>query len=212
MTDRCAIDKTGTCNITGGSYYVWNKSIEHFIFNDDNCPCYQPTTFNKPTAYYQSPEWDSGQIAHFIVPLHPKVYLDAELAIKASYYLAIRKLLIPEKSVVRTFLASNRTYREYIMKSQDMTEEAKLIYLQIDMPKFVWVTEISDKSSFLNNNVNSLILLDATGSNIDNERYSSLLFYQTKGIGTFFNKNKRWFENIPLSLPSLFESFNDNLK
>ena len=42
--------------------------------------------------------------------------------------------------------------------------------------------------SFLNNKVNCLILLDATGSNIDNEGYSSLLFYQKRDAGTFFNK------------------------
>ena len=114
-------------------------------------------------------------------------------------------------SVIRTFLASNRTYREYIMKNGDMTEEEKLVYLQIDMPKFVWVTEISDRTSFFENKVNSLILLDATGSNVDNEGYSSLLFYQTKGIGTLFNRKIRWFENIPISLPSRFETFNDNL-
>lgn len=211
-TARRLIDPAGKCNVMGKKYYVWNKCINDFIFNDDNYPCYQPTTFDNPMAYYQSPEWDSGQITHFIVPLHPKVYLDAELAIKASNYLAIRKLLIPEMFVIRTFLASNRTYREYIMKNPDMNEEAKLIYLQIDMPKFVWVTEISDKSSFIANKVNSLILLDATGSNIDNEGYSSLLFYQTNGVGTFFNKNNRWFENISLPLSVVFEAFNDNLK
>lgn len=211
-TNRTVIDSAGTINIMGGNYYVWNNSIEHFIFNDDNYPSYQHTTFKKPTAYYNSKDWDSGKITHFIVPLHPKVYLDGELAIKASNYLAIRKLNIPEMSVIRTFLASNRTYREYIMRNPDMTEEAKSVYLQIDMPKFVWVTEISDKDSFLNNKVNCLILLDATGSNIDNEGYSSLLFYQKRDVGTFFNKKNRWFENISLSLPSLFEAFNDNLK
>ena len=212
QTDRHVIDTAGVYDILGCDCYVWNKSIESFIFNDDNCPCYQPTTFSKPTAYYQCPEWDSGQITHFIVPLHSKVYLDAELAIKASNYLAIRKLQVPKMSVIRTFLASNRTYREYIMKNGDMTEEEKLVYLQIDMPKFVWVTEISDRTSFFENKVNSLILLDATGSNVDNEGYSSLLFYQTKGIGTLFNRKIRWFENIPISLPSHFEAFNDNLR
>ena len=209
---RDVINQTGTCDIEGHNYYVWNKCVEHFIFNDDNYPCYQPTTFSRPTAYYNCPEWNNGIITHFIVPLHPKVYVDAELAIKASDYLAINKLQVPEKSVIRTFLASNRTYREYIMKNADMTEEEKLIYLQIDMPKFVWVTEISNKVSFEANKVNSLILLDATGSNIDNEGYSSLLFYQTNGIGTFFDKEIRWFKNIPISLPSHFEAFNDNLR
>lgn len=199
-------------SIEGNDYYFWNKSIDKFIFNDDNFPCYQPTTFSTPTYYYNIDEWNDGKITHFIVPLHPKVYVDAELAIKASNYLAINKLQIPKKSVIRTFLASNRTYREYIMRNVDMTEEEKLIYLQIDMPKFVWVTEISDMASFLANKVNSLILLDATGSNIDNEGYSSLLFYQTKGIGTFFDKKDRWFNNIPISLSSYFEAFNENLK
>lgn len=213
QTDRRIIESKGTYPVLGkGYYYVWNKSIDNFIFNDDNLPCYQPTTFQKPTAYYGSTEWDSGEITHFIVPLHPKVYLDAELAINASNYFVIHKLKAPSHSVIRTFLASNRTYREYIMKNKDMDETAKQIYLQIDMPKFVWVTEIADKTSFYANKVNGLVLLDATGSNIDNEGYSSLLFYQINGTGTFFNKEIRWFENIPISLPTHFEAFNENLK
>lgn len=209
---RQVIERKGMCTVLGNSHYVWNKSIDNFIFNDDNCSCYQPTTFQNPTAYYHRSEWDSGKITHFIVPLHPKVYLDAELAINASNYLAIHKLKIPSQSVIRTFLASNRSYREYIMRNEDMTEIEKQVYLHIDMPKFVWVTEIADKDSFLTNKVNSLILLDATGSNIDNEGYSSLLFYQINGIGTFFNKEIRWFENIPISLPTHFKTFNENLK
>ena len=120
--------------------------------------------------------------------------------------------LIHDNKDSREYVINRISDREYIMRNPDMTEEAKLVYLQIDMPKFVWVTEISDKKSFLNNKVNCLILLDATGSNIDNEGYSSLLFYQKRDVGTFFNKKNRWFENIPLSLPSLFEAFNDNLK
>ena len=212
QTDRHVISQAGKCYMDGREYYFWNKSIDNFIFNDDNYPCYQPTTFNAPTSYYKSQEWSSGIITHFIVPLHSKVYLDAELAIKASNYLAIKKMQVPEKSVIRTFLASNRAYREYIVKNTDMTEEEKIIYLQIDMPKFVWVTEISDMASFFANKVNSLILLDATGSNIDNEGYSSLLFFQNNGIGTFFNKKDRWFNNIPISLSSCFETFDENLK
>lgn len=211
-TERQVIEEKGMYSVLGNNYYVWNKSIDHFIFNDDNYPCYQPTTFQHPTAYYQRSEWDSGKITHFIVPLHPRVYLDAELAINASNYLAIHKLKVPPQSVIRTFLASNRTYREYIIKNEDMNETEKQVYLHIDMPKFVWVTEIADKASFFANKVNGLILLDATGSNIDNEGYSSLLFYQINGIGTFFNEEIRWFENIPISLPTHFKTFNENLK
>lgn len=193
-------------------YFVWNKSIDNFVFNDDNLPCYQMSLFEHPTECYGLEEWNAGEISHFIVPLHAKVYLDAELAIKASNYIAIKKMNIPEKSVIRTFLASNRTYREYIVRNKDFSEKEKQAYLHIDMPKFVWVTEISDRDSFLKGKVNALILLDATGSNIDNEGYTSLLFYQIDGKGMFFNKKNSWFENISLSLPPNFDAFDENLK
>lgn len=210
--NRDIIQTEGDSQIYGKNYCIWNKCVEEFIFNDDNYPSYQPTTFKKPTAYYSDVDWHSGIITHFIVPLHPKVYLDAELAIQASNYLVAKKINVPEHNVIRTFLVSNRTYREYIIKNDDISEEIKQVYLHIDMPKFVWVTEISDKNSFCNNKVNGLILLDATGSKLDNEGYSSLLFYQYDGIGTFFNKEIMWFENYSLSLPKNFESFSENLK
>lgn len=131
-TERQVIESKGTYRLEGIEYYVWNKSLDNFIFNDDNCPCYQPTTFLKPTAYYSKTEWDSGKITHFIVPLHPKVYLDAELAINTSNYFVIHKLKAPPQSVIRTFLASNRTYREYIMRNEDIDETVKQVYLHRD--------------------------------------------------------------------------------
>lgn len=211
-TSRDIVNRATPTDIFGRNFYIWNKCIEQFIFNDDNYPCYQQATFDNPTAYYGTPDWDNGKITHFIVPLHPKVYLDAELAIEASNYLAKNKLNAPNDSVLRTFLASNRTYREYLMTNLDLGAKEKESYLQIDMPKFVWVTEIANKDDFLSNKISGLILLDATGSNIDNEGYSSLLFYQINGDATFFNKESRWFEKISLSLPNKIQSFNGNLK
>lgn len=211
-TSRSKINKTMPTEILERNFYIWNKCIDTFIFNDDNYPCYQHANFENPTAYYENKDWENGKITHFIVPLHPKVYLDAELAIEASNYLVKHKLNAPNDSVIRTFLTSNRTYREYLMNNHDLIAKEKEAYLQIDMPKFVWVTEISSKEEFLSNKFSGLILLDATGSNIDNEGYSSLLFYQINGEATFFNKNTRWFEKMSLSLPEKIQSFNGNLK
>ena len=98
------------------------------------------------------------------------------------------------------------------MNNPDLDAKEKEAYLQIDMPKFVWVTEIASKNDFLSNKISGLILLDATGSNIDNEGYSSLLFYQINGDATFFDKESRWFEKMSLSLPNKIQSFNGNLK
>jgi len=209
---RDIINRVMPTNIQGRNFYIWNKCIDKFIFSDDNCPCYQQATFDSPTSYYGIQDWANGKITHFIVPLHPKVYLDAELAIEASNYLAKNKLNAPNDSVLRTFLTSNRTYREYLMNNPDLDAKEKEAYLQIDMPKFVWVTEIASKNDFLSNKISGLILLDATGSNIDNEGYSSLLFYQINGDATFFDKESRWFEKMSLSLPNKIQSFNGNLK
>jgi len=51
-------------------------------------------------AYYGTEKW---KITHIVVPLHSKVYLDAELAIKASNFIAKNKIGIESGSVIRTF-------------------------------------------------------------------------------------------------------------
>jgi len=46
-------------------------------------------------AYYGTEKW---KITHIVVPLHSKVYLDAELAIKASNFIAKNKIGIESGS------------------------------------------------------------------------------------------------------------------
>lgn len=194
------------------NYVFWNRNNNNIIFNDDNYPCYQPTSFSNPTQYYSSTAFVGMYISHFIVPLHCKIYLPAEIAIDASNYLAAKVIKASDGSYIKTFLTSNRSYREYLLTNSDFTTEQKQAYLQIELPKFVWVTEISTRDQLLRQKVNSIILLDATGNKSDYTDLSLLIFIQFGGKGYVFNGLKRIFENFSLPLQLEFMAFKGNLK
>lgn len=207
-----------TKDIDGLTVYSWNDSIDEFVFNDDNCSCYRIVPFEKTGNYYSECDEDSGEegwddirISGFIVPLPEKVYMDAEIAIKVSDYYAVNILDIPAESVMRTFLVSNRTYKDYVMHNDDFSQEVKEFIVALPMPKFVWVTEISTVDSFRNHKTNSLVLLDATSVRAEGNERSVILavngdemFYYSDEIGDL-----DYVDNI---FAKEFESFTGNLK
>lgn len=201
----------------GKTIYLWNDSINEFVFNDDNCSCCRVVPFEKTGNYYSDLDdggkdgWDDMKITNFIVPLPEKVYMDAEIAIKVSEYYATNILEVPDESVIRTFLVSNRTYKDYVMHNEDLSKDVKEFLVGLSMPKFVWVTEISTEESFRNKKTNSLILLDATTISAEGSDRSVILavngdemFYYTDEYGDL-----EYVDNI---FPNEFESFTGNLK
>jgi len=165
------VRSTTVTDLLGTVYRKWNLSVNEFIFNDDNVPCYQSVDFSNPMIYYGS-EWSNMVISHMVVPLPARVYLDAELAIKASTYIASHRVGLRNGSVVKTFLVSNRSYREYLLTNPSFSENARWKLLQINMPKFIWVTEIAQYDDFVEGAVNELLILDATGSAIMDDSYA----------------------------------------
>jgi len=205
------VRSTTVTDLLGTVYRKWNLSVNEFIFNDDNVPCYQSVDFSNPMIYYGS-EWSNMVISHMVVPLPARVYLDAELAIKASTYIASHRVGLRNGSVVKTFLVSNRSYREYLLTNPSFSENARWKLLQINMPKFIWVTEIAQYDDFVEGAVNELLILDATGSAIMDDSYASLLYFQKQGKGTCFSESTGWFEEINgISFPKRFNAYNDNL-
>ena len=190
-------------------YVFWNKNEEKFVFNDDNRPCYQIDDFLSPTPYFTG----LSKISHFIVPLHKKIYLPAEQAIDKSNFFIENDFKAPSGSFIRTFLTSSRSYRQYVKDNPDFSDVIKQAYLTKDLPKFIWVTEVTySRSDFLNKKVNALILLDATGMTTEMDVYSSLILKQNASILTIFDQSDRLFKNYHITtLPLAFESFQGNL-
>ncbi len=193
------------------SYYLWNECLNSFIFNDDNYPCYQVTNYDNPTGYYND-DFKGAKITNFIVPLHPRIYMDAENAIWVSNVIITGIIDPPENSVIRTFLTSNRSYKEYIVRNEDFSEEEKGALLTLDMAKFVWVTEIADKESFLDYKANGIILIDATGYIIDDNYLPSVLFVQVGQDGYIYDEEDRNLIKYSFGLSTEFKSFRNNLK
>lgn len=90
-----------------------------------------------------------------------------------------------------------------------MNDELKRIIMNKSLPRFIWITEISDDLGILRNQANGLILLDATEANkLD---YRSLIFaaYDQKVIQ--YDKDKRTIGDSPLQ-NTQFTIFDRNLK
>lgn len=195
---------------SGQKIRLWNDAVTDFVFIDDNHPCYQIANFDNPVAHYH-PDWKGCEISHFIVPLYKKIYLDAPNAI--NYSLEIMPLLknIPNDIVSRTFLASNHTYKDYIMNDPDMPPAFKDFLLEkIHFPKFIWITEISEYNDFLNEKVNGFILLDATEPLTNT--FTSLIYACYADYNIFLDQQNSEIQMKQLSLCSKFNSFNRNLR
>lgn len=143
--------------------YVWNRCVDEFVSNDDNQPPYSIFDFSTPTSHYKEKGWNDTKISCMIVPLHPKIYVEAEKAIELSNSIVLQDNSI-DVPVIKTFLTTSRSYKEFVLFNTGIKPKVKEVLLQMDTPKFLWVTEISTKDDFLAGKVNRMILLDSTAN------------------------------------------------
>lgn len=200
--------------VAGNSLEIkdWDEIDKNFIFIDDNYPVYQFEKLKTPASRYKANKsWGSCEISHFIVPLYQKIYLEAYVAkifIKeflCSHFFHFRD---GKELYLRTFLCSARSYREYAMLG-NMSDELKTIIMNKSLPRFVWVTEISNDMCILRNQADGLILLDATEANALDFR--PLIFAVYNGSLVQYNKEKKAVTSSSIGdLP--FTIFDRNLK
>lgn len=206
---RKAIDRNAvtlqSVVVNGHTYFEWNKCIDEFVVNDDNATCYQVMNYTDPCSYYGHSDWSGMEITHFVAPLHQKIYLDAEIAIEAALNL-VNLYGYDDDSVIRTFLTSSRSYREYIMSNNCFSEIQKQAFVELDMPKFIWVTEISNETSFKASQVNDIILMDATSGQQD-IMYNAIIFKTKDGIIDIYDKQSHDFKTLTFKFSQNFHSF-----
>jgi hypothetical protein len=143
--------------------YEFEQLDINYCFVDDNYPPYQSTKLNTPASYYTNPQWAGCQITSIIVPLYPKIYLEAGEAKKIAFTVIEQLNLIANKDIlIKTFLASSRSFKNSISLNPSLDIDAKELLLATVMPKFVWVMEISDKNLIVNNQVSGMVIMDAT--------------------------------------------------
>lgn len=201
--------------INGKLIYVWNKAVaeSNFVFNDDNFPCYQLDKLAKPCKRYSTrkSKMENMMMEQFIAPLYSKVYMEADMAIGQSKVIVTSIIPDIEDNVVRTLLTSSRTFREHLAHIKEFTDEQKKALLQIQLPKFVWLTEVSTTDQFEDNKVHTILLLDATGAQ-KGLAEQNMVYMMSKGNYYFFHGANKHIVYHTTGYAPEFSAFMGNLK
>ncbi|MEO3402832.1 hypothetical protein AAFN85_02955 [Mucilaginibacter sp. CAU 1740] len=192
----------------------FNKIERKYVLIDDNQPPYQLAKLDKPCEDYITDErWHSCDITNIIVPLYHRIYLDAVVATK-NFYNAFRNSIIGvndgEKRVARIFLASTRTYKQYVAMNETLNILVKEMILALPMPKFIWVAEVSKLDSYEKGDCDELYIQDATEPYKNSDVLSNLSFLACYTDGTFFVQNFGKFERVR-TFAHPFQQFKENL-
>ncbi len=172
-------------------------SIEkEFVFIDDNHFPYQSATLNAPCSYYNSTDWQKCEIQYFIVPLYPKIYLEAFEAKSYCRQFVASLLGNKDEIILRTLLSSSRSYKNELLANADLTDEVKEEVISTPMPKFIWISEITNKELLKKEKCFGTVILDATEPNINrlkpliNCYLSEFVFKKDKGLLSFERLSK----------------------
>jgi hypothetical protein len=134
-----------------------------YVMSDDNFSPYQLAYLNEPVAYYTDPLWNGCTITGCIIPLYPKIYLEAnETRAKAILWIEQMTVYTSVPVVLKSFLTSSRSFKESVTCSDSLEVSAKELLISLAMPKFIWVVELTNKDLLRQNFCNGLIVLDAT--------------------------------------------------
>ena len=150
----------------------FDSITKKFVFMDDNLFPYQKAFLDKPAANYDSNISKSVGITHFVVPLYPKIYLEAFEAKKFCISFLLDNKF--KNDTLRIFLTTSRSYKDEILKNPQLPKEYKERIMGLPMPKFIWVCEITDEKHLSNGKCYGNMILDATEPNIN--RYKPLIF------------------------------------
>jgi hypothetical protein len=150
----------------GGIVYDYYDSPFKYLLVDDNLRPYQIISLEDPACNHVllNPIWKDCEIVAAIVPLHSKIYVEAdrarEIAMQALRSLDSVKAL--PSLVLRVLLTSSRSFKEAVSLNPDLSDTLKKAIVDLNMPKFVWIAELGTQKSYEKGKATGMILLDAT--------------------------------------------------
>ncbi|RZJ92125.1 MAG: hypothetical protein EOO20_02850 [Chryseobacterium sp.] len=174
-------------------YYDISQFNHHYVIQDDNLSPYQVISLDSPGINYDDSDSKNYQIDTIVVPLYSKIYLEAFVA-KRLFVQIIKDGSLgfdfKNKSVLRCFLSSSRSFKSHITKLTDMDSEVKSIILLSKMPKFIWVGEVYEQDQYIPfvGKPQGLVILDATENSSTNT--DALIFAGYPDRFVTINENK----------------------
>lgn len=168
-----------------------------YILMDDNNYPYEEKSFDSFTKYYHP------KVKGFIAPLYRRVFLEAPDAYFIAYNILQSYKFGPDlirlnfdyiynsesyverydknnnPIVIRLFLTTSKQYKVY-RKRHYPTLEVKTLYQTLEMPRCIWVAELSLKSQYENGFIFGEIIIDSTSSPFMGEKSILLINYPGK--------------------------------
>lgn len=154
--------------------FVFSSTFKNLLVMNDNHVPYEMVKFGHPIVTNKK-----MKLRSIVVPLYSKVFLDA-YQFKRYFSLIINEFAQNESTkhihfynnnnnnIVRFYLTSSRSYKDYFANAQKVSDDFKSLIINKAMPKFVWVGEIISGSELsVEQNVKSIIVIDATESGLD---------------------------------------------
>ena len=150
----------------GSILYDYYDQPFKYIIIDDNLSPYSEITLEDPDCNY--PDWDDYSIEAAIVPLHTRIYIEADKAEKKAIEwikaISIDITTLPS-FILRTFLTSSKSYKNYVALNEVFSNEIKNEIINTDIPKFIWVVELSQPELLEKEEACGIILIDPTEPN-----------------------------------------------
>ncbi|MGV3612447.1 MAG: hypothetical protein ACO1N0_15925 [Fluviicola sp.] len=173
-------------------YYETSGMRAKYVVQDDNLIPYRVIDLERPGEHYEDNDCQKYTIDSIVVPLYPKIYLEAYVA-KELVFQVIKDQNVGfnfgSDFVFRFYLTSSRSFKNHITCIDDMDKVLKNNILITKMPKFIWVGEFYKKESFEVSDRKALgiVLLDATEANL--ESIDALIFAGYPDRCVSFNEN-----------------------
>ena len=182
--------------------------INSFIAIDDNYLPYKQITrtLDGSTKYHNFDNIDS-----FIVPLSEKMFLTAKIVrekVKTFLKLEQKVLNLPEKVVVRIFLTSSLSYKKFIRSNSEITSDLKDQILKVEMPKFIWVTELFIPENYALGKVSASLIIDSTAGQYDFEPW--ILLHDSEKV-IYFDIVDGTFKGKPIKNFNIYKMYISNL-
>lgn len=171
---------------TGISLYNAADFYRKYIIIDDNQLPYSIRDYDNLSIH------DGFKVINLLVPLYKRMYFEASDAYAVARYIlehenfgivaryAAFSTLNNKEIVLRLFLASSRTYKNFRMEnSADQDSQYRELYSMIPLPRFVWVAELFTKEKYLETDGKAFAeyVLDATASTKNDTKSIIMLNY-----------------------------------
>ncbi|WP_291323725.1 papain-like cysteine protease family protein [Desulfonatronospira sp.] len=182
------------------------------IANDDNKLPFSKIFFEKKPC--SAGEYLLTDIDGFVVPLYEKMYLNAENVMRLLPGLINSNLVsmqTHDKLVLRVFMTSARSFKQKQRKAVLIDPLMKRTQLELPLPKFVWIAEMTTPELYDSRQVLYRWILDATANPY--EMYPFLLIHDFQEIVINERTQRNELYRLNLQNPiQPFEMFENNLR